>query len=205
MTAIRRSFASATRTLGPDNWIYVTSGLTGGKIHRPGSTNVVTVKGDLRFRPDTWDFEPVDGKAQFGMSFDDDGHRFICMNRVHVQHVVLSSQYLHRNPAFPFSETVQNVPETMLSEPLPGHGTADSDFPISHNITTADSHAGKVHCGLRREPDLPRHRVIAGLLWQCLRLRSDRKPGPSRSIDPGGSNLRGASHQRETRDGRFHG
>jgi putative heme-binding domain-containing protein len=100
------------------------------------------VKGDLRFRPDTWEFEPVDGKAQFGMSFDDDGHRFICMNRVHVQHVVMSSKYLHRNPALPFSETVQNVPETMLTEPLPGHGTAAAIFPISHNITTADSHAG---------------------------------------------------------------
>ncbi len=129
-------------TLGPDSWIYVTSGLTGGKIHRPGSTNVVIVKSDLRFRPDTWEFEPVDGKAQFGMSFDDDGHRFICMNRVHVQHVVMSSKYLNRHPAFPFSETVQNVPETMLAEPLPGHGTAAAIYPISHNITTADSHAG---------------------------------------------------------------
>src|SRR4051812_26576178 len=130
-------------TLGPDNWIYVTSGLTGGKVHKPGATSsAVTTKTDVRFRPDTWDFEAADGRAQFGMSFDDFGHRFICMNRVQVQHVVLSSRYLSRNPVLNFAETVQNVPETMVAEPLPGHGSAARIYPITHNITTADSHAG---------------------------------------------------------------
>jgi putative membrane-bound dehydrogenase-like protein len=129
-------------TLGPDNWIYVTSGLTGGSIHQSGNTNSIAVKTDLRFRPDTWEFEAADGKGQFGMSFDDAGHRFICMNRVHVQHVVLPSKALRRNPLYPFSETVQNVPETMVPEPLPGHGSAARIYPISHNVTTADSHAG---------------------------------------------------------------
>jgi putative membrane-bound dehydrogenase-like protein len=130
--------------LGPDNWIYVTSGLTGGKIRKPEFPNAVPLvtKTDLRFRPDTWDFEAADGRAQFGMSFDDFGHRFICMNRVQVQHVVLPSRYLRRNPVLPLIDTVQNVPETMMAEPLPGHGSAARIYPISHNITTADSHAG---------------------------------------------------------------
>ena len=65
---------------------------------------------------DTWEFEPVDGKAQFGMSFDDDGHRFICMNRVHVQHVVMPARYLH--PALSIGEPVQNVPESLEPEPV---------------------------------------------------------------------------------------
>ena len=135
MTLIGATQAQLTPTSG-------SSGLTGGKIHRLAHTNAVETRTDVRFRPDTWEFEVADGRAQFGMSFDDFGHRFICMNRVHVQHVVLPSRYLRRNPALNFRETVQNVPEAMVSEPLPGHGSAARIYPISHNITTADSHAG---------------------------------------------------------------
>src|SRR4051812_18500462 len=131
-------------TWGPDNWIYLTSGLTGGKIRasdQPESAALET-KTDIRFKPETLQFEVLDGKAQFGQSFDDFGHRFICMNRVHIQHVVLPSRYVARNPHLTFAETVQNVPESMTPEPLKGHGAAARIYPISHNITTADSHAG---------------------------------------------------------------
>ena len=130
-------------TWGIDNWVYVTSGLTGGKItcpEKPGKP--LDLRTDLRFRPDTLEFEAVDGKGQFGMTFDDFGHRFNCMNRVHVQHVVLSSKQLARNPHLTFAETVHNVPESMVPEPLKGHGAAARIYPISQNITTADSHAG---------------------------------------------------------------
>src|SRR6185503_7095253 len=131
-------------TLGVDGWVYVTSGLTGGKIRPPDRPDILVLdsKGDLRFRPDTLEFESADGKGQFGMTFDDFGHRFHCMNRVHIQHVVLSSRDLQRNPNLLFSETVQNVPESMAPEPLKGHGRAARIWPISRNITTADSHAG---------------------------------------------------------------
>ena len=127
-----------------DNWVYVTSGLTGGKItcpERPGQPPL-DLRTDLRFRPDTLEFEAADGRGQFGMTFDDFGHRFNCMNRVHIQHVVLSSKQLARNPNLTFAETVHNVPESMVPEPLKGHGAAARIHPISHNITTADSHAG---------------------------------------------------------------
>jgi putative membrane-bound dehydrogenase-like protein len=131
-------------TLSIDNWVYVTSGLTGGKItcpERPANAPL-DLRTDLRFRPDTLEFEAADGRGQFGMTFDDFGHRFNCMNRVHIQHVVLSSKQLARNPHLTFAETVQNVPESMVPEPLKGHGAAARIYPISHNITTADSHAG---------------------------------------------------------------
>src|SRR5688572_28879970 len=131
-------------TWGIDNWVYVTSGLTGGKItcpEKPGKAPL-ELRTDLRFRPDTLEFEAVDGKGQFGMTFDDFGHRFNCMNRVHIQHVVLSSKQLARNPHLSFAETVQNVPELMVPEPLKGHGAAARIYPLSQNITTADSHAG---------------------------------------------------------------
>lgn len=139
-------------TFGLDNWIYVTSGLTGGKITSPDHPDraPLEVRTDFRFHPLTGEYEPADGRGQFGMSFDDFGHRFVCYNRVHIQHVVLPSRYLRRNPHLAFSDTMQNVPESMAPEPLRGHGTAARIFPISKNVTTADSHAGTftAACGL---------------------------------------------------------
>jgi len=132
-------------TLGPDNWIYLSTGLSGGKVTSPIYTNhppVDVERNDFRFRPDTDQFEAADGKGQFGMTFDDFGHRFTCMNRVHIQHVVLPSRYLKLNPNLAFSETMQNVPEAMINDLLKGENRAARIYPISANITTADSHAG---------------------------------------------------------------
>jgi hypothetical protein len=96
-------------------------------------------------------FEAVDGRSQFGQSFDEYGRRFTCMNRIQVQHVVLPSRYLHRNPDLAFSDTVQNCPELIANPLLPGGGGAARIFPLSHNLTTADSHAGTftAACGIR--------------------------------------------------------
>lgn len=132
-------------TLGIDNWIYLTSGLTGGKVvakafaERPP---VELKRTDFRFRPDGSDWEGIDGGAQFGLTFDDFGRRFICYNRVQVQHVVINTKVLRRNPHLAFSDTVQNCPAEMVAEPLKGHGSAARLYPISRNVTTADSHAG---------------------------------------------------------------
>jgi putative membrane-bound dehydrogenase-like protein len=131
-------------TLGIDNWIYLTSGLTGGKITAPDFPErpLIDLKTDFRFRPDAAEYEAAEGKAQYGMTFDDFGHRFICMNRMHVQHVVMPARYLRRNPALTVGEPVQNVPASLEPEPVRGHGRAARVFPISKNVTTADSHAG---------------------------------------------------------------
>jgi putative membrane-bound dehydrogenase-like protein len=133
-------------TLGIDNWVYLTSGLTGGKITSPDHPDhpPIDLKTDARFRPDTGEFEVADGKAQFGLCFDDFGRRFVCMNRVQVQHVVLPSRYLRRNPYLAFSESVQNCPEAknLVASALRTPNAATRIYPISRNITTADSHAG---------------------------------------------------------------
>jgi putative membrane-bound dehydrogenase-like protein len=147
-------------TLSIDNWIYVTSGLVSGKIRRPGETNILEIKTDFRFRPDLSHWEAAEGRSQFGLSFDDFGRRFICMNRIHVQHVVLPARYLHRNPLLSLIEPVQDCPESLEPEPLPGHRPAARIYPISDNITTADSHAGTftAACGVTvyRGTALPR-------------------------------------------------
>jgi putative membrane-bound dehydrogenase-like protein len=132
-------------TLSIDNWIYLTSGLTGGNVVCPAAPDrpaVVLRRTDFRFRPDRDSWEAADGGSQFGLTFDDFGRRFICYNRVQVQHVVMASRMLRRNPYLAFSETVQDCPADLVPEPLKGHGAAARLFPISRNITTADSHAG---------------------------------------------------------------
>ena len=134
-------------TFGPDAWIYLTSGLTrANKITSPDHPErpAVEIGTDARFNPFTLEIEPVGGRGQFGQTFDDAGNRFHCMNRVHIQHTVMAPRYLARNPNFALAETVQNVPEAMVTDLI---GGANQNFaarlhPISDNLTTADSHVG---------------------------------------------------------------
>jgi putative membrane-bound dehydrogenase-like protein len=139
-------------TIGPDGWIYLAAGLAGGNITCPEHPDRAPLKmtADVRFHPDTLEVENVDGKSQYGQSFDDFGRRFICMNRLPVQHVVLSSKWLARNPRLAFSETVQDCNERSVRTGLKGGGDGVKLFPISSNITTADSHAGSFSaaCGV---------------------------------------------------------
>jgi putative membrane-bound dehydrogenase-like protein len=140
-------------TLGPDGWIYLTSGWTGpSKVRSPKFPDrpAVEFASDSRFNPFTGELEPIDGRAQFGQSFDDFGRRFICYNRVQVQHVVLSSKHLRRNPHLTFTDTVQNCPEEVVNDLLAVENFGARIYPISDNITTADSHAGtfSAACGL---------------------------------------------------------
>jgi putative membrane-bound dehydrogenase-like protein len=86
---------------GVDNWIYAANSGQPGDIsfvEMLGKT--VSVSGaDFRFRLDYRNqFEAESGNAQFGVALDDWGNRFITQNTVHVQHVVIPSRYLNRNP-----------------------------------------------------------------------------------------------------------
>lgn len=150
-------------TLGPDGWIYLTSGWTGeSTVQSPKFPDrpPVKLRTDSRFHPFTGELQAVDGRAQFGQTFDDAGHRFICYNRVHVQHVVGSSRHWKRNPDLAFSATVQNCPEAMVNDLLSSTENPGARiYPISENLTTADSHAGtfSAACGVLvyRGPALP--------------------------------------------------
>jgi putative membrane-bound dehydrogenase-like protein len=158
-------------TLGPDGWIYFAAGLSGGSITSPEHPERPAVKmtGDIRWNPVTGELEDVDGRGQFAMAFDDFGRRFICMNRVQVQHVVLSSAWLKRNPRLTFSDTVQNCPEPVPNIFMRGKGGAARLYPISSNVTTADSHAGTftAACGVNiwRGGALPK--IYRGCVFSC--------------------------------------
>ena len=130
--------------LGPDGWIWVTAGLQGGDVKSPGNEKqgaVSFAKSDGRFHPDTFEFTTVSGQAQFGLTFDDYGNKFICANRNPVWHTVLQPHHLKRNPHFAFSQTVQIV------------GTAGAEsvvYPLSRDTTTAGYHPTlltKLHLG----------------------------------------------------------
>jgi putative membrane-bound dehydrogenase-like protein len=121
-------------TLGPDGWIYLTSGLNGGRVTSPAHPERPAVEftsSDSRFNPRTGEFELVGGQAQFGLTFDDYGRRFICANRNPVWHVVLERQQLQRNPNLAFSETVQEVSTA---------GAQAVVWPLSRDLTTASFH-----------------------------------------------------------------
>lgn len=122
----------STPTLGLDGWIYITSGLNGGKVsspHHPDRPSVVFTAADGRFHPETLEFETTGGKSQYGLTFDAFGRRFGCSNRHPMQHIVLEPRHLRRNPHLSFTETVQNVSRVEAEA---------SVFPISGAITSAD-------------------------------------------------------------------
>lgn len=133
-----------TPLLGPDGWVYLASGLSGGRVTSPKRPEqpALDLKGDLRFKPDTGEFEGIDGKSQYGQSFDDFGRRFGVFNRVQVQHFVFPSRYLERHPLVASPGTLQNCPDLVPNTFMRGEGGAARLYPISENVTTADSHAG---------------------------------------------------------------
>lgn len=123
-------------SLAVDNFVYLTSGLTAAKVKSPKHPDwpeVFLNRVDGRFNPLTEQIEPTAGTAQFGQTFDDFGRKFICMNRAHIQHVMMQLKYLKRNPNFSFADVVQDIPD---------HGAACRVYAKSANMTTAASHAG---------------------------------------------------------------
>lgn len=119
-------------TLGLDGWVYVTSGLNGGDITSPIFPERDTVSfnaSDGRFHPETFEFETVGGKSQFGLTIDAFGNRFGCSNRHPVLQVVIEPRFLNRNPYLSFSQTVKNASKVEAEAVV---------FPISNVPTTSD-------------------------------------------------------------------
>ena len=164
-------------TIGPDGLIYLAAGLSGGTVTCPSHPERPALKmtSDIRFHPKTLEVELVDGKSQYGMSFDVFGNRFICMNRVPVQHVAFQSKWLKRNPRLAFSETVQDCNARDAFNGINGGHDGVRLFPISSNITTADGHAGSFSaaCGVK--------------VWQGKSLLTPECVGAVFSCDPTGN------------------
>jgi len=118
--------------LGLDGWVYVTSGLNGGKVTSPKHPDrpaVAFTSADGRFHPETFEFENTGGRSQFGLAFDPFGRRFGTSNRHPVMQMMLEPAHLKRNPALLFTETHQNASDVEANAKV---------FPISGAITTAE-------------------------------------------------------------------
>lgn len=94
---------------GLDHLIYGSTAGNGGEI-RPGNDPdakpVAVANHDFRFAPESTRFERVTGTRQFGLTFDDWGNRFLCVQNAPCFHVVLPLEYLERNPHFTPRETI---------------------------------------------------------------------------------------------------
>src|SRR5206468_8276307 len=112
---------------GLDNWVYGANGDSGGNIqntrrtssqfaplnHRTGAVNLSGR--DFRFRPDTGEFEAVEGQTQYGRHRDDWGNWFGNNNPTWLWHYYLPEHYLARNPHLSVRATKQmlaNYPES---------------------------------------------------------------------------------------------
>jgi putative membrane-bound dehydrogenase-like protein len=98
--------------LAIDNWIYASNTGSDGRITSPDRPErpPILVRGtDFRFRPDRGIAEPSSGPAQFGLTFDDWGNRFITQNTVHLRHVVLPMQYLGKTPFLDIPAMAQDI------------------------------------------------------------------------------------------------
>ncbi len=83
---------------GFDGWVYGANGRSDGQVHRPGATNVISLRGrDFRFRPETGEIETLAGRSQFGLALDDWGGRFLSWNTIPARHEVLPDRYLAAN------------------------------------------------------------------------------------------------------------
>lgn len=118
-------------TLGPDGWIHLTAGLQGGEVFSPkfpDRSPMKFSKSDSRFHPESLVFQTRTGQAQFGLSFDAYGNKFICANRNPAWHVVWEQEEFSRQPGLRNVRTIQEV------------GTAGAEavvYPRSKDTTTA--------------------------------------------------------------------
>lgn len=130
-----------------DNHVYVANGLRGGTVVADAQAwgrdlKPVTLSNfDFRFSPTTGAAEPISGVGQFGMTFDDSGHRFVCSNRNPCRQILLEDYYLKRNPLL----AVKDVG----SDAVPS-GADSHVYPLSAAWTTSTQHAGQftAACGL---------------------------------------------------------
>ncbi len=98
---------------GLDGWLYGANGDSGGNIvaadvNRRGDRIPVSISGrDIRFRPDTGEFEAESGQTQFGRHRDDWGNWFGNNNPTWLWHYTLEDRYIRRNPRLAVKTTKQ--------------------------------------------------------------------------------------------------
>ena len=86
---------------GLDNRIHGASGSGGGVIQcplRPDDKPVLIRGRDFAFDPRTLQLAPTNSSAQFGLTFDDWGNKYLTSNSDHILQVFFPDRYISRNP-----------------------------------------------------------------------------------------------------------
>ncbi len=133
--------------IASDGWMYVASGLRGGKITstipfgQPTSESVDLMGADLRIHMLTGRLESIAGPSQFGHSFDRMGHRYGCSNRQPCFEIVSERRDIGLSPLAGLASSIQEV--------SPGEG-ASKVYPLVNAWTTSNLHAGQftAACGV---------------------------------------------------------
>ncbi|MCK6500522.1 MAG: HEAT repeat domain-containing protein, partial [Nitrospira sp.] len=100
--------------LGLDGWFYGANGDSGGDIQSLATGKSVSISGrDFRFRPDTGEFEAIEGQTQFGRVRDDWGHWFGNANYTWLWWYPWPMRYLQRNPHF----AIRDYRQMLAAEP----------------------------------------------------------------------------------------
>lgn len=98
---------------GPDNRIWGQTAGNGGTVTKPGDPGFapVAVRGaDFSFDPETLDFRQENGTAQYGMTFDSLGRRFVCANSRHLIWVAYERHQVKSNPWFSLPAPLVDIP-----------------------------------------------------------------------------------------------
>lgn len=106
---------------GPDNRIWGATAGNGGAIRRPDqpASEAVSVRGaDFSFDPKTLDFRAENGTAQYGMSFDSQGRRYVCSNSNHIVWVAWERGWVKPNPFFSLPGALVSIPVDGGSAPV---------------------------------------------------------------------------------------
>lgn len=149
--------------LALDNRVTIANGLRGGQVvnARDPQAKPISISGmDFAFDPLTGRGTSATGNGQFGLTFDNFGNRFFCNNRAPVEHVVLESRYLERNPFFAAGTAVSSVA---------AGGEQSHVFPLVRAWTTSNLHEGQftAACGLEIYRDDALGETFEGNAFVC--------------------------------------
>lgn len=106
---------------GPDNRVWGATAGNGGIVSRVGddSFEPVPLRGaDFSFDPEKLDLRPENGTAQYGMSFDSEGRRFICTNSRHIIWVAYERNQVNPNPWYRLPAPLVNIPDDGAAAPV---------------------------------------------------------------------------------------
>ena len=134
-----------TPKYGLDNWIYAAHRMGNSRPFfkdQPGEDRLAG-SSNIRFRPDSFEWESTSSASQFGHTFDAFGRPLYAAWNNHVYQEVIDSKYLRRNPDLLVAPSTANISD---------HGSVTDVFPITkdprHELFTLEG-TTTATCGIK--------------------------------------------------------